>query len=586
MYLSEIRLWNFRKYTNNDGSIDEAKPHLSVPFTKGLNVLIGENDSGKTAIIDAIKLVTKTHSLEWIRLEDTDFSKNCNELRIDLIFDGLTCNELAAFTPNLYINPEDGKENLYLVLEASRNEERILPYEIKAYNGTFCPISANERDLIKATYLRALRDADNDLTAKKNSRFSQILLGHNLFKEGEVGRNSFIQILDEANGKIKDWFIDNNGGLTSNKKQIKDIIDNYIQTFLYSSYESEMTISGSDIKSILERISIGIKDQPNLGLGSMNRLFMATELLHLNKKNNGIKLCLIEELEAHLHPQAQMKVIEGLQSNNEVQFIMSTHSPNLASKIKLSKEDTSIILCRNKEVFPLTKGKTKLDDKDYKYLENFLDVTKSNLFFANGVIIVEGWAEDLLLPVLANNIGKNFTKHEVSVINVGSTAYLHYAKILMRNDNKKLDYPVAIVTDLDIRPNSDWTFDVNKEKNKQQSIKNYVDNEENENVQLYLATHWTLEWCLFKSNALSELFMECCEIVHSKTDEFKKNDKGERNSELFRKKLAEKLENRYLNKVAIATELCKKIQELTSPLNIQENDEAYYLIKAINHVCR
>lgn len=57
MYLSELRLWNFRKYTNEDGVIDVTKPHLTVPFTKGLNVLIGENDSGKTAIIDAIKLV-------------------------------------------------------------------------------------------------------------------------------------------------------------------------------------------------------------------------------------------------------------------------------------------------------------------------------------------------------------------------------------------------------------------------------------------------------------------------------------------------------------------------------------------------
>lgn len=73
MYLYELRLWNFRKYSKNAGVIDEADPHLVVPFTKGLNVLIGENDSGKTAIIDAIKLVTKTHSLEWIHLVESDF---------------------------------------------------------------------------------------------------------------------------------------------------------------------------------------------------------------------------------------------------------------------------------------------------------------------------------------------------------------------------------------------------------------------------------------------------------------------------------------------------------------------------------
>lgn len=66
----------------------------------------------------------------------------------------------------------------------------------------------------------------------------------------------------------------------------------------------------------------------------------------------------------------------------------------------------------------MTKGKTKLVARDYIYLENFLDVTKSNLFFAKGVIIVEGWAEDLLIPVLANNLNKNLTRNEVSVVNV------------------------------------------------------------------------------------------------------------------------------------------------------------------------
>jgi len=63
MYLSELRLWNFRKYGKKGSSNTPDflnKPHLTVPFKNGLNVLIGENDSGKTAIIDAIKLALKT----------------------------------------------------------------------------------------------------------------------------------------------------------------------------------------------------------------------------------------------------------------------------------------------------------------------------------------------------------------------------------------------------------------------------------------------------------------------------------------------------------------------------------------------
>ena len=67
----------------------------------------------------------------------------------------------------------------------------------------------------------------------------------------------------------------------------------------------------------------------------MNRLFMAVELLHLRKQWDGLKLCLIEELEAHLHPQDQMKVIDTLQEEENIQFILTTHSPNLASKVKI-----------------------------------------------------------------------------------------------------------------------------------------------------------------------------------------------------------------------------------------------------------
>ena len=72
MYLSELRLWNFRKL-GGDNNIDLARPHLIVPFKTKLNILVDENDSGKTAIIDAIKLVIKTHAIEWIKLEDSDF---------------------------------------------------------------------------------------------------------------------------------------------------------------------------------------------------------------------------------------------------------------------------------------------------------------------------------------------------------------------------------------------------------------------------------------------------------------------------------------------------------------------------------
>lgn len=166
----------------------------------------------------------------------------------------------------------------------------------------------------------------------------------------------------------------------------------------------------------------------NPGLGTLNRLYIATELLNLHRGNwDGVKLALIEELEAHLHPQAQMRVIEKLEqiceAGNDVQFILTTHSPNLASKLKLG----DLILCQGNKAYPMGSDYTELEERNYVFLEKFLDVTKANLFFARGVIF------------------------GVSIVNVGGVQFLHYSKIFQRkNDGDEIDVPVSIVTDCDV----------------------------------------------------------------------------------------------------------------------------------------
>jgi len=587
MYISELKLWNFRKYGKSEWDLE--KPHLIVPFNSGTNVLIGENDSGKTAIIDAIKLVLKTHAFEWIKVEKEDFNNGSDKLRIELLFDGLKDEEAKNFTEWLGWKGEgkEAKPILRLILSVKRKNNKILPYEVKAgMDETGYSLSAEARDYLKATYLKALRDADSELIAKKNSRLSQILQGHDLFKKKEGVEHEFETWFSETNEKIKVWFNDSSkkGEQKSNKEQIKGVVDKFLNAFIDETTNSEMKLSEPEIKAILEKISLGIEGAKNLGLGTMNRLYMATELLHLKKDWDGLRLGLIEELEAHLHPQAQMKVIEALQKEKDVQFILTTHSPNLASKVDIS----NIILCNKDDVYPLSYGKTKLDNKDYKYLKRFLDVTKSNLFFAKGIIIVEGWSEEILIPVIAKKMGFDLTKHEVSIVNVGSTAYLHFAKIFLRNDDKRIDMPVAIVTDLDVRPKDDGIFNQAEQENKEQNIRNAIGNLSETNVILKIAKEWTLEWCLYKSESLTELFKKSVSKVHSKTNSFKNNE-GVWNPN-FERTLISKLKkgkgDSPLNKVAVANILAEKISA-DDNLNINPDDEYLkYLIDAIKHVCK
>ena len=97
MIISELKLYNFRKFKSTDDT-----PGLTVMFHRGLNALIGENDSGKTAIIDAIKLVLLTQSNEYIRPTENDFYIGTDglpstEFRIDCTLTDFTQNEAKNF---------------------------------------------------------------------------------------------------------------------------------------------------------------------------------------------------------------------------------------------------------------------------------------------------------------------------------------------------------------------------------------------------------------------------------------------------------------------------------------------------------
>ena len=160
------------------------------------------------------------------------------------------------------------------------------------------------------------------------------------------------------------------------------------------------------------------------------------------------KVALVEELEAHLHPQYQLRLIEYIssQEKNE-QFILTTHSITLASKIKLE----NLIILKDNDALPMSSEYTHMSPSDYRFLERFLDATKANLFFAKGLILVEGDAENLLIPAISHLIGKNLYMHGVSVVNIGSTAYKRYVNIFKRKDGKSVGMPIAVVSDLDVR---------------------------------------------------------------------------------------------------------------------------------------
>ncbi len=598
MYLSNIKLWNFRKYGDLSGPIDLAKANLDLNFTKGLNVLIGENDAGKTAIIDAIKLVLKTHSYDYIKVDERDFFNGSKRLRVELEFSDLTDDEAKNFTEWLGWRGDRNKAIPYLKLiyDVTRTDKRINPTDVKAGpDSEGYLLTAEAKEYIKITYLKPLRDAENELISKKNSRLSQILLGDPTFKDKNE-THELVEMFEGLNINLKKYFrgeeicfINKDGNSITKTyedgRNIKNKIDKYIQAFYDEDILTEFNVSSTELKSILEKFSLILESQKNVGLGTLNRLFMAAELLHLNKENwHGLRLGLVEELEAHLHPQAQMQVIETLKTQEQIQLILSTHSPNLASKLELK----NLIVCNNNRAFPLGEEYTLLEKESYIFLEKFLDTTKSNLFFANGVILVEGWAEEILIPSLAKAIGIDLTANGISVVNIGNVGFMHYANIFLRKNPPHMSMPVVIITDSDIR-----TYEKNGESYTARNFQTVEDERVQKlaeinaksinNVQYFPAPHWTLEYCLFKSAKLSSIFRKHTKAIHTKTS-------WEENFEL---ELAKKLINKGLNKTEIAYRIAHELdQEMSRELQAQTlklhetdpSDSIHYLIKAIRYV--
>lgn len=482
MHIAELKIQNFRCF----GTGEKA---LTLPLRAGLTALVGENDTGKTAVIDALRLVLGTRDQEYFRVQEGDFhcppddGERETEMSIRCRFEGLTAHDKSAFAEYLTYVEEGGGHNAVLCLNWSardvagaRSTRRFVSVEVRSgENGDGPALDAEARNLLRATYLRPLRDAERAMASGRGSRLSQILQHTKEIREAgegfdpdegapDAGNLSVLGVGDYASALLRD-----REGIREARKRLNT---DYLAPLSFSgdtlTASIDVSASGDDsmrLRQLLEKLELELHDPgtggavPNRGLGSNNVLFMACELLLLGAEADGFPLLLIEEPEAHLHPQRQLRLMQFLQKQAEaaradgqqIQIIVTTHSPNLASAIKLA----NLVLLESGKGFPLHGGATRLKGSDYRFLERFLDVTKANLFFARGVAIVEGDGENILLPALAGLIGHDFTEHGVSVVNVGSTALRRFARIFQRKDSAAdgtVSVPVACITDRDVMP--------------------------------------------------------------------------------------------------------------------------------------
>lgn len=466
MFVSEIFVNGFRCFG--------ADKPLTLKLQRGLNILVGPNDAGKTAIIDAPRYVLWTRGDEFVRLDVNDFhidasGKRASELLIRVSFDGLSPEEQSRFLE--WCTNESGTLRLHVCLRAAlRTLSGGGPFVSSQYragkDADGLPLEGDLREYLRATYLRPLRDAERELRAGRRSRLSRILGALPSMapqsKEAEPGQpQTLVDMMKETDGRI-----DANLAVTG----VRDAVNT---TFLGGlSFEGDqlaatlgLGTTGS-FEQILERMELyldapaGRTGRIARGLGYNNLLFMAAELLLLQSRPEQIPFLLIEEPEAHLHPQHQTLFMQILAERanpqvatagrQQVQILLTTHSPQLAAGADLQ----NLTMVVGHSTFALASDQTKLEADDYAFLRRFLDSTKANLFFARGLLIVEGDAENLLLPEIAAKLGRPLTRHGVSLVNVGHRGLFRYSRILQRGDSSSMPIPVALIPDFDIPPDA------------------------------------------------------------------------------------------------------------------------------------
>ena len=401
MYISEIYAAGFRCFS--------ANAPLILKLQRGLNILVGPNDSGKTAVIDAPRHVLWTRGDDYLRLEPDDFHVTTpgareTELLIRCTFDSLTKDEQSSFLE--WCNNENGCLRLYACLRGTLRQNAggghtVITQYRAGKDADGLSLDGDLCEYLKATYLRPLRDAERELRSGRRSRLSRILgaLPKMASQAKAADTDELPTLIDTMNAA--DNAVENNIAIQGVQKTVNTT---YLDDLSFVDDPLIATLglgAKGSFDRLLERLELylnpprGGSERVARGLGYNNLLFMAAELLLLQSHPQQMPFLLIEEPEAHLHPQHQtlfMRILEdrtglphdGNEGLQQIQVLLSTHSPHLAANADLS----SMIMIIEHKAYPLSKEHTNLDDNDYGFLRRFLDATKANMFFARGLIIV------------------------------------------------------------------------------------------------------------------------------------------------------------------------------------------------------
>ena len=552
MYLSKICIKNFRAFD-----------YIELEFNSGVNIIIGENNSGKSAIIDALRICLgygKSEKDFYIKESDIHINQNNpneknKKIQLDMIFEvGNNSTVRECFYD--FFSLKDGKVTIQLHLKFEFIDKGKRKYFKRTVwggdnEGQSIPYDALQE--IFHIYLSPLRDAVSGLKPYSyENKTSQLFNQLTKFNRGEKKHTLTEKVKKELAKDLysifendeKDWkYI-----LLEGQEKVNKHLEGTGITQKYPSID--MSYVGREFSDIVRGIELkrpiynaeklnGSEQQyfklHQNGLGENNLIYTSVILGDLINRCEDSELelynaLLVEEPEAHLHPHYQNTFFSYLNElkNRGLQIFITSHSPTITAKSDL--KNIIVLQKQNNKISPFAFSKLSdvdFNEKNHRHLKKFLDTTKCQMFFANGAILVEGITEALLIPELAKRFLKPKTidleKEGIELVNVSGVAFEHFGKLFNNKDAaKRLLSKCSIITD------SDPTEDKPKSD---RAIKAEV--LEKNNLRVRLATN-TFERDLFNESAINKSIMqEIYRGMHNDTDDLK----GDFSADILMKKL-------------------------------------------------